>query len=155
MGMPHPTLRTQTAAKPGRPLPKKRLSGIRVLIGEDCPDLQMLYQDLLEAEGALVTVAGNGEEVIARLPTQPFDLLLMDVNMPVLNGIEATRRLRQQGCQLPIVALTAEIFERRIEECRAAGCTTSVHKPFYAEDLILTLLKLREPLKAELLIEQI
>jgi two-component system, sensor histidine kinase len=134
---------------------KKRLSSVRILIGEDCPDLQMLYQDLLETEGAQVTVAGNGHEVIQQWQKQDFQLLLMDVNMPILNGIDATRKLRAQGCAIPIIALTAEIFGKRLEDCHQAGCTMTVHKPFYSEDLILTLLKLLNPTHSGPSLEQL
>ncbi len=143
---------SEKSSKPSGPTfkPSRRLSGMRILIGEDCEDLQLLYRDVLEGEGALVEIAGNGEEVLETIGRRDFHILLMDVNMPKLSGIEATKRLREMGCQLPIVALTAEIFAKRLEECRLAGCTTYVQKPFYSEDLISTLLKLvdipREPL---------
>ncbi len=119
-----------------------RLSGVRILIGEDCPDLRMLYQDFLEAEGAAVQVVANGQEVCDLALAKSFDILLMDINMPKLNGLDAARKIRKAGVTLPIVALTAEIFGQRADECLRAGCTISVHKPFYTENLIQTLLKL-------------
>jgi PAS domain S-box-containing protein len=105
-----------------------RLAG-RVLLAEDNPDNQRLIALHVQRLGAELAVAGNGEEALQRALAEPFDLVLMDMQMPVLDGIEATRRLRAQGYCGPIVALTANALQEDIRRCEEAGCDGFLTKP--------------------------
>jgi two-component system CheB/CheR fusion protein len=113
----------------------------RVLLVEDGEDIQFLVQHILAGAGADVTVAADGHagvEQARRAAAQgvPFDLILMDVQMPGLDGYAATRLLRARGMDCPIVALTADAMEANRQESRAAGCTEFFPKPIDADGLV-------------------
>ncbi len=113
----------------------------RVLLAEDGPDNQRLISLVLRKAGADVTVADNGQVAIdlvnaAAREARPFDLLLMDMQMPVLDGYEATKRLRAQGYEGPIVALTAHAMSTDRKKCLDAGCTDYATKPIKRGRLI-------------------
>jgi two-component system, sensor histidine kinase and response regulator len=111
----------------------------RILLAEDNAVNQKLVMRLLEKRGLLVTAAGNGKEVLAALEKQSFDLVLMDVQMPEMDGFEATARIRQEekatGAHLPIIALTAYAMKGDEERCRAAGMDDYIPKPVRPQDL--------------------
>ena len=102
----------------------------RVLLVEDGGDNQLLFSYLLKKTGAAVTVADNGERGVAAALSQPFDLILMDMQMPIMDGYEATRMLRNRGYAAPIVALTANTFQEDISRALSAGCNEYLGKPF-------------------------
>ncbi|MBD1554897.1 response regulator [Pseudomonas typographi] len=110
----------------------------RILLVEDNPVNQLVARGMLGKLGCEVTVAAHGGEALAELENAPFDLVLMDCNMPVMDGYEATRRIRQSGRwpQMPIVALTANAMPEERERCRAAGMNDYLAKPFRREELI-------------------
>ena len=103
--------------------------GVRVLLAEDNPVNAMLAQALLGREGCLVTRAVNGEEAVKALAGAAFDLILMDVRMPGMDGIAATRVLRAQAVKTPILALTADAFEDDRRACLDAGMDDFLTKP--------------------------
>jgi signal transduction histidine kinase len=105
------------------------LQGIRVLLAEDGIDIQALYERILTYEGADVEVVENGEEAIRAATSQHFDIILMDHRMPILDGLEATTRLRALGYASPILALTANATKEEREASLAAGCNDFLCKP--------------------------
>ncbi|MBA5708315.1 response regulator [Pseudomonas fulva] len=125
----HPLATPPTATAKGR---------ARILLVEDNPVNQLVAKGMLAKLGCQVELATQGVEALARLEEQAFDLVLMDCNMPVMDGYEATRRIRQRGRWpgLPVVALTANAMPEERERCRAAGMDDYLAKPFRREDLL-------------------
>jgi CheY-like chemotaxis protein len=103
--------------------------GARVLLAEDNPINALLARTLLQREGAQVDRAGSGEEAVAAMAAARYDLVLMDVRMPGMGGIEAARAIRAKGASTPIVALTADAFEDDRRACLAAGMDDFLTKP--------------------------
>jgi predicted ATPase/signal transduction histidine kinase/DNA-binding NarL/FixJ family response regulator len=118
----------------------------RILVVEDRWENQQVLVDLLESVGFEVQVASNGKEAIALWQTNPPHLILMDLQMPVMDGKEATLAIQQQAAQLQqkppfIVAITANTFEETCPETLEVGFDDFVHKPFQAEALLETIAK--------------
>jgi len=109
----------------------------RVLLVEDNPVNQLVAKGMLGKLGCDVVVAAHGVEALDQLEHDEFDLVLMDCNMPVMDGYEASRQIRQSGRwpHLPIVALTANAMAEERERCRAAGMSDYLAKPFRREEL--------------------
>jgi CheY-like chemotaxis protein len=110
------------------------LAGYRMLVAEDCADNQRLIRYLLHSVGAEVALADNGQSAVDLALKEfwqgsAFDLILMDMQMPVLDGYEATSRLRAAGYWQPIIALTAHALSAEHDKCRAAGCDDVCTKP--------------------------
>ncbi len=112
----------------------------RFLLAEDNPVNQILTAAILKAAGAEVTVAENGEKALelalAAEQEQPFDLVLMDLQMPVVDGYEATRTLRAKGFKRPILALTAHGMAEHRQKSLEAGCDGHLVKPIERDQLI-------------------
>ncbi|MBU2550402.1 MAG: response regulator [Proteobacteria bacterium] len=112
---------------------------LKVLLAEDNPVNQMLVVHMLERRGHVVTVANNGREALRALHNQRFDLALMDIQMPEMDGLAASRTIRARekstGEHLPIVALTARAMQGDREECLNAGMDAYVTKPIRADEL--------------------
>ncbi|HVK60624.1 MAG TPA: response regulator, partial [Bdellovibrionales bacterium] len=111
------------------------LRGVNVLLADDSPDNRIMVQRVLEKAGAKVQTADNGEEAVQSALKEPFDIILMDIQMPVMDGYEATRSLRRAGFEKPIVALTAHAMKEEREKTRAAGCDAHLTKPIDNEEL--------------------
>ena len=109
----------------------------RILLVEDNPVNQLVAKGMLGKLGCEVIVAAHGGEALKLLEEQGFDMVLMDCNMPVMDGYEASRQIRRSGRwpDLPIVALTANAMSEERERCRAAGMNDYLAKPFRREEL--------------------
>jgi signal transduction histidine kinase/CheY-like chemotaxis protein len=125
------------------PVPQ-RLAGLQLLVVEDNPFNQQVTRDLLELEGAAVTLAGDGQQALTLLAStrgrRGFDAVLMDVQMPVMDGTTATRLIRRQlGLQLPVIAMTAGALEAERQACLDAGMDEHLGKPFDPDTLVAVL----------------
>jgi len=130
---------------PRIPVPATKLTG-RVLVAEDNLSQQRILCFMLKRMNVEVTVAADGRTACemaeeSQLARRPYDLILMDIHMPQRDGYEATRYLRQQGWQGPIVALTACDLLGDREACLNAGCDAHLAKPFSVAELQEILLR--------------
>jgi len=125
-------------AKPAR-RSRRAARALRVLVAEDNPTNQKLVSVLLDQQGHHVTIVDNGRLAVERAAQEPFDIILMDVQMPEMSGLEATAAIREAerptGRHIPIVALTARAMAGDREQCLAAGMDAYVSKPVRAEEL--------------------
>jgi two-component system, sensor histidine kinase and response regulator len=116
--------------------------GISVLIVEDNPLNQKLMGILLQQMGCAYELAGNGREAIEKVGQKRYDVILMDLQMPVMDGLEASKAIRNQlNLKTPIIALTAHVFKEDEEKCRAAGMDDFITKPVEIKTLREKLLK--------------
>lgn len=113
------------------------LSGRLVLVADDNPFNQEVAHDLLREARALVEVAGNGAEAVAMARQADYDLVLMDIQMPVMDGLEASRRLRAAGRQGPIIALSASVLPGTRDRCLAAGMDDLLIKPIDRDQFLI------------------
>ena len=117
--------------------PELTLTG-RILLAEDGRENQVVLAAYLRKAGAEVTIANDGREAVELARTRPFDVILMDMQMPHLDGYGAASRLRQDGFTLPIIALTAHAMREDRDKCLNAGCTDYLSKPVRRNELIET-----------------
>ena len=110
----------------------------RVLLVDDYPDARDMYGEYLEYSGYDVIQAANGMEALQRAVDDQPDIILMDLSLPVMDGWEATRRLKadERTARIPVVALTGHALAGISEGARQAGCDSFVTKPCLPEDLV-------------------
>jgi len=122
--------------EPQKTVMDKRMNGLRVLLAEDHDMNVFLAKTILEGWGVEVVVAENGKQAVQKINEQHFDLVLMDMQMPVMSGMEATEIIRQElGNPIPIIALTANARTEDNEKCLNAGMNDYISKPFQPEQL--------------------
>jgi CheY-like chemotaxis protein len=124
---------------------KPDLTGFRILLVEDSPDNQVLIHKILTSAGASVEVRSDGRMGIKAASERDFDLILMDIQMPEMDGYEAARSLRQSGFSRPIVALTAHALSEERERCIEAGFTEHLTKPIKPHLLLSHIFELGSP----------
>jgi signal transduction histidine kinase/ActR/RegA family two-component response regulator len=132
------------------------LHGRRVLVVDDHPVNRRVIKLFLAPFDCDLVEVENGREALEALEAEPFDLVLMDVNMPVMDGLEATRRLRRdpRWKDLPVIALTADVMRTQIDTCLQAGMDAHIAKPIDLRDLLSVMVQVLDkrgvaPVKAE------
>jgi CheY-like chemotaxis protein len=133
--------------------PAAPVRALRVLLAEDTPANQKLVRFVLGDRGHTVVVAQNGREALERLAAEDFDVVLMDVQMPEMDGFQATAAIRALSnlakAQLPIIAMTAHALKGDAERCLAAGMDAYLSKPIEGRDLIALVERLAGPVAGE------
>ena len=126
------------------------LSGVKVLVADDSPDNRFLVERILSLQGAEVETASTGIEAFKLGLQGDHDIVLMDIQMPLLDGYDATRTMREAGYSKPIIALTAHAMAEERARTRAAGCDGHLTKPIQQKELIETIQRLvKVPGRAE------
>ena len=131
-----------------RPSSDANLTGVRVLVVDDGPTNRKLIKLLLSRRGAEIVTAENGEVALELAADRPFDVILMDMQMPVMDGYTAASQLRRRGFAAPIVALTAHAMAGDREKCERAGCSDYLSKPIDGDALIAKVAALAGPVSA-------
>jgi CheY-like chemotaxis protein len=118
----------------------------RVLVVDDYPDAREMYSEYLEYSGYDVIEAANGMEALQRAVDDKPDIILMDLSLPVMDGWEATRRLKadERTAGIPVVALTGHALAGISEGAKKAGCDAFVTKPCLPEDLVIEIKRVLE-----------
>jgi CheY-like chemotaxis protein len=154
--LPSPLLRSLWPPNPevtARTEPAREVRfAVRVLVAEDNPVNQIVARGMLEAVGCDVVVVADGREAVEAARKDAFDLILLDLQMPVMDGIEATEQIRSgRGtgkAETPIVALSADLTEATRERAQRAGIDGFVAKPFSRSELAGALARFLEPVIA-------
>lgn len=124
---------------------RERRRSLRVLVVDDSPTGRALVMRALEGLGHDPESAATGREAVDRVAAEPFDVVLMDMEMPEMDGIEATRRIRASGSRVPIIGVSAHAFAADRRACLEAGMDDHVTKPFRLETLQLAMERLTAP----------
>lgn len=132
-------MRGAPAKEEQQPTARRRLQGLRILAVEDVDLNRIILHDMLHAEGAELVFAENGREAVAKveeLGEGALDVILMDIQMPLMDGYEATRRIHQLAPMLPVIGLTAHALQEERGRCLAAGMVEHVTKPFDLDQIV-------------------
>jgi CheY-like chemotaxis protein/HPt (histidine-containing phosphotransfer) domain-containing protein len=141
------------AGNGGRPdsddQPLAKLAGLKILVAEDNPVNRQIAEEFLERQGALVDSVENGEIALNRISDSAFgdhyDLILMDIQMPVMDGFEATQKIRIIKPDIPILAMTARTMANERDDCLKNGMNDHISKPINPQQLYQTILKYVKP----------
>ena len=144
--LPHvaPTSAPRSLDAGAATLPDRPLEGISILLAEDNEINQMVLEGNLTHDGARLVIVSDGASAVQRVATDgpgAFDIALMDIQMPVMDGYEAARRIRQFAPQLPIIGQTAHAFDEDRERCLAAGMVGYIAKPIDPQELVRLVLQ--------------
>ncbi len=121
--------------------PEHILEGLCILVAEDNPINQKVVRNTLARQGAEVVITGSGTQAVSALRQQSFDVVLMDIQMPEMDGYAATRAIREElNSGIPIIAMTADALKGERERCIAAGMTDFISKPFDPAELYTKIL---------------
>lgn len=131
---------SNNSSTPQRPADKKPLLGMAFLVVEDYPLNVMFAKRLLEGWGGQIDVASNGQQALEMLNPARHVMVLMDLQMPVMDGYESARRMRERGETLPIIALTADTTVDIENEVHANGLNGILTKPLQADRLLKLIL---------------
>lgn len=123
----------------------EKISGRRVLLVEDVKENQILFSKFLTDRGAFVEFADNGEIGVEMAMKGEFDCVLMDIQMPIMDGFSAAKYLRSRGYEKPIIALTAHAMNEAKDQCLESGCNDFITKPLNAASLYRKIHDLTEP----------
>ncbi|MDG1333245.1 MAG: PAS domain S-box protein [Crocinitomicaceae bacterium] len=124
---------------------KRSLKDRRILVVEDAEINRFLVNTILNKWGVVVKESVNGQEAVETLRNDSFDLVLMDVRMPVMDGLEATRIIRSEKNDVPIIALTANAIGGEVDKCKSAGMNDYLSKPYSQDELYAVLTKFIGP----------
>jgi signal transduction histidine kinase/CheY-like chemotaxis protein/HPt (histidine-containing phosphotransfer) domain-containing protein len=129
-----------------------KIRGARVLLAEDNEINQQVAKEILEQAGLVVSIANNGKEAVQKVQADPYDAVLMDIQMPVMGGFEATREIRKdiRFKDLPIIAMTAHAMAGDREKSRAGGMNDHVTKPIDPDELFSALARWIKPGEREM-----
>jgi PAS domain S-box-containing protein len=122
----------------------ERLQGLRILLAEDNEVNQMVVQAMLNTEGPQVVTVSDGAQAVAAVRREgpdAFNVVLMDIQMPGMDGYEATRLIHEFAPDLPVIGQTAHVLQEAIEHCRAAGMVAHLAKPIDRHELIITIMR--------------
>ncbi|MDQ6979418.1 MAG: response regulator [Mariprofundaceae bacterium] len=122
------------------------LRGATILLVEDNPINQQVAKETLEDAGFVVEIANHGQEAVDMVDHKVYDAILMDLQMPVMEGLEATRIIRQKGSETPIIAMTAHAMKEEMERCLQAGMNDHTSKPTNPNDLFAKLARWIKPI---------
>ena len=131
----------------------KQIQGARILLVEDNEINQQVAQEILEGSGFVVEIANDGQEAVTMVEESQYEIVLMDINMPVMDGYTATREIRNLKSEIrniPIIAMTASAMTQDVEKAHEAGMNGHVAKPIDTKELFSTLLKWIEPGEREM-----
>lgn len=133
---PSPTFSSET--EPAGPVPENQSQPLRILLAEDCKTNQLVMQAFLKDLAADLMTVENGQMAVEAIRANSFDLVLMDVSMPVMDGIEATQKIRRFS-GTPMIGITAHAFESALTSCLDAGMDRVLTKPLAKQDLLSTI----------------
>lgn len=120
------------------------LSGLKILIADDCEDNQFLLTHFLKRKGAIISTSSDGNEAVEKASAENFDVILMDIQMPFLDGYQALEKLKSLGIQSPVLAVTASSLREEKNKLINAGFAGYVAKPLDRELLLKTIINLTQ-----------
>ncbi len=145
---PKPSVKTPTALAGSRQQAEES-KALRILLADDSPDNRLIVKAFLKKTSFRIDEAENGEGVVAKVKSNQYDLVLMDIQMPILDGFAATRAIREweranELRPVPIIALTASALDEDVQRAREAGCNLHVSKPIKKKTLLSAIARLTD-----------